>query len=289
MSDYIVRATAANSQIRAFAITSKELVEEARKRHDTSPVVTAALGRLMTGAAMLGIMMKSEKDLLTVQVQGSGPIKVMTVTADANGNVKGFASVPQVWIPANANGKLDVGGAVGIGVLSVMKDMGLREPYVGQVALQTGEIGDDLTYYFASSEQVPSAVGLGVLMNKENTVRQAGGFIIQLMPFTQEEVIDRLEKRVAEVGSVTELLEQGMTPEQILEHILGEFDLEIHDTVPAQFACNCNKNRVSRAIISLGKKEIQAMIDDNEPIEVNCHFCNTKYRFDVEELKEMLK
>ena len=289
MSDYIVRATAANSQIRAFAITSKELVEEARKRHDTSPVVTAALGRLMTGAAMMGIMMKSEKDLLTVQVQGSGPIKVMTVTADANGNVKGFASVPQVWIPANANGKLDVGGAVGIGVLSVMKDMGLREPYVGQVALQTGEIGDDLTYYFASSEQVPSAVGLGVLMNKENTVRQAGGFIIQLMPFTQEEVIDRLEKRVAEVGSVTELLEQGMTPEQILEHILGECDLEIHDTVPAQFACNCNKNRVSRAIISLGKKEIQAMIDDNEPIEVNCHFCNTKYRFDVEELKEMLK
>lgn len=289
MSDYIVRATAANSQIRAFAITSKELVEEARKRHDTSPVVTAALGRLMTGAAMMGAMMKSDKDLLTVQVQGSGPIKAMTVTADANGNVKGFASVPQVWIPANANGKLDVGAAVGIGVLSVMKDMGLKEPYVGQVALQTGEIGDDLTYYFASSEQVPSAVGLGVLMNKENTVRQAGGFIIQLMPFTEESVIDRLEKRIAEVGSVTELLEQGMTPEQILEHILGEFDLEIHDTMPAQFSCNCDKKRVSRAIISLGKKEIRSMIDDNEPIEVNCHFCNTMYRFEVDELKEMLK
>lgn len=289
MNDYIVRATAADSQIRAFAITSRELVEQARIHHNTSPVATAALGRLLSGGAMMGVMMKGEKDILTIQIKGSGPIQGITVTADSKGNVKGYPEVPDVILPANSKGKLDVAGAVGIGIMNVIKDMGLKEPYVGQTVLQTSEIAEDLTYYFATSEQVPSAVGLGVLMEKNNTVKQAGGFIIQLMPFTDEKIIDRLEQKVAEVTSVTDLLEQGYTPEMLLEHILGEFGVEIMDRIPAQFYCNCSKERVTKAIVSIGKKDIQEMIDDNKPIEVNCHFCNTSYTFTTEELKEIIK
>lgn len=287
MSDYMIRATAADSQIRAFAITSKELVEEARKRHNTSPVVTAALGRLMSGAVMMGSMMKGEKDLLTIQVKGDGPMRGMTVTADAAGNVKGYPYVPDVILPANAKGKLDVAGALGAGTLSVIKDMGLKEPYIGQTTLQTSEIAEDLTYYFAASEQVPSAVGLGVLMNKENTVEQAGGFIIQLMPFAEESVIERLEKKVAEVTSVTSLLAQGYNPEMILEKLLGEFGLEITDQMPAQFFCNCSKERVEKALAGISKEEMDDIIKDGEPIEVNCDFCNTHYTFDIDELKEI--
>ncbi|MGN0482295.1 MAG: Hsp33 family molecular chaperone HslO [Lachnospiraceae bacterium] len=288
MSDYIVRATAADAQIRAFAITSKDLVEEAHRRHDTSPVVTAALGRLLSAAAMMGTMMKGEDDLLTLQVMGEGPVQGITATADAKGNVKGFANVTQLYPPLNAVGKLDVGGIVGPGTLRVIKDLGLKEPYVGTTQLQTGEIGDDLTYYFAASEQVPSAVGLGVLVDKDQTVRRAGGFIIQLMPFAEEEVVEKLEQKVSEVHSVTDLLEKGMTPEQILEQILGEFGLEFTDTIPTAFSCNCSKERVSKALISLGKKELKEIIADQKPIEVNCHFCNTNYTFSIEELKEML-
>lgn len=287
--DYIVRATAADSQIRAFAITSRELVEEARVHHNTSPVVTAALGRLLSGGVMMGAMMKGEKDMLTIQIKGSGPVKGLTVTADSQGNVKGYPEVPDVILPANSRGKLDVAGAIGVGMMNVIKDMGLKEPYVGQTVLQTSEIAEDLTYYFATSEQVPSAVGLGVLMEKNNTVKQAGGFIIQLMPFTDEKIIDRLEQKVAEVTSVTDLLEQGFTPEMLLEHILGEFGVEIVDRIPARFYCNCSKERVTKAIISIGKKDIQEMIDEGKPIEVNCHFCNTSYTFTPEELKEIIK
>ena len=271
MSDYIVRATAADSQIRAFAITSKEMVEEARRAHDTRPVITAALGRLLSGAAMMGTMMKGDNDLLTIQIQCGGPAKGLTVTADSHGHVKGFPMESQVELPLNAQGKLDVGGALGLGVMSVIKDMGLKEPYVGQIALQTGEIAEDLTYYFATSEQIPSAVGLGVLVDKDLSVRQAGGFIIQLMPFT----------------SVTEMLEQGMTPEQILEEILGDFGLEISDKIPAAFECDCSKERVSRAISTLSKKDLDSIINDGEAIEVKCQFCNKAYHFDVDELKEM--
>lgn len=289
MSDYIVRATAANNQIRAFAITSKELVEEARTRHNTSPVMTAALGRLLSGAAMMGTMMKGEKDLLTVQIKCGGPAKGLTVTADANGNVKGYAEVPDVMLPPNSLGKLDVGGALGLGIMNVIKDMGLKEPYTGQIALQTGEIAEDLTYYFATSEQIPSAVGLGVLMNKDNTVKQAGGFILQLLPFTSEEIIGKLEEKIKSIDSVTEMLEKGYTPERILEEILGDLGLEITDTIPAQYSCNCSKERVSKALISIGAKDLQEMIDDDKPIEVNCHFCNTDYTFSVDELKELKK
>lgn len=289
MSDYIVRVTAANAAIRAFAVTGRELVETARKAHDTSPVVTAALGRLMMGGVMMGAMLKGENDLLTLQVSGDGPIKGMTVTADARGNVKGYAIEPQVMLPPNAAGKLDVGGAVGSGVLRVIKDMGLKEPYVGQTVLQTGEIAEDLTYYFATSEQVPSCVGLGVLMEKDNTVKQAGGFVIQLMPFTEDEVISKLEENIKKFPSVTSVLDEGKTAEEMLEILLDGLDMEITDTMPAQFYCNCDKKRVEKAIISIGKKDIEEMIAENKDIEVNCHFCNTSYTFSVEELKEMLK
>ena len=287
--DYIVRATAADSQIRAFAATTKETVELARQYHNTSPVATAALGRLLTAGAMMGAMMKGEKDLLTLQIKGNGPLGGITVTADSAANVKGYVNNPEVLIHANEQGKLDVGGAVGAGILNVIRDMGLKEPYVGQCELQTGEIGDDLTYYFATSEQVPSSVGVGVLMDKGNTVRQAGGFIIQLMPFTSDEVIDRLEAKLSEVESVTTMLDGGMTPEQILEELLGEFGLEINDTIPTKYHCNCSHERIEKALISIGKKDLQEMIDDGEPIEVGCQFCNKKYQVTVDELKGLLK
>ena len=287
--DYIVRATAADSQIRAFAATTKETVELARQYHNTSPVATAALGRLLTAGAMMGAMMKGEKDLLTLQVKGNGPLGGITVTADSAANVKGYVNNPEVLIHANEKGKLDVGGAVGAGILNVIRDMGMKEPYVGQCELQTGEIGDDLTYYFATSEQVPSSVGVGVLMDKGNTVRQAGGFIIQLMPFTSDEVIDRLEAKLSEVKSVTTMLDSGMTPEQILEELLGEFGLEINDTLPTRYHCNCSRERIEKALISIGKKDLQEMIDDGEPIEVGCQFCNKKYQVTVDELKSLLK
>lgn len=288
MKDYIARATAANSQIRAFAATTRETVETARQKHNTSPVVSAALGRLLTAGAMMGSMLKGEKDILTLQVKGNGPMKGMIVTADSQANVKGYAMEPQVILPANAKGKLDVAGAVGEGFLNVIKDMGLKEPYMGQTALQTGEIAEELTYYFATSEQVPSSVGLGVLMDRNNTVRQAGGFIIQLMPFAQEEVISRLEANLLKVSSVTALLEEGNSPEQILELLLGDMGLEILDTIPTQFYCNCDKKRVEKAIVSIGRKDIQEMIEEGKDIEVNCHFCNTSYTFGIDELKDII-
>ena len=287
--DYIVRATAADGQIRAFAATTRDTVETARKAHNTSPVATAALGRLLTAGAMMGVMMKGERDLLTLRIHAGGPLNGITVTADSQGRVKGYVGNPNVILPANSKGKLDVAKAVGVGFLDVIKDMGLKEPYLGQCALQTSEIAEDLTYYFATSEQVPSSVGLGVLMNRDNTVRQAGGFILQLMPFCEEEIISKLEKRLSEVTSVTGMLDEGCTPEMILERLLGDMDLTINDTVPAQFYCNCSKERVSRALISVGRKDLNEMIQDGKPVELNCHFCNTNYVFTVEELKELLK
>ncbi len=289
MSDYIVRATAANNQIRAFAATTRDLAEYARSVHNTSPVATAALGRLLTAGAMMGSMMKGSNDLLTLQIKCNGPIQGLTVTADANANVKGYVYDPTVMLPPSPIGKLDVGGALGAGVLSVIKDMGLKDPYVGQTELVSGEIAEDITYYYATSEQIPSSVALGVLMNKDNTVKRSGGFIIQLMPFAEDEIIDKLEKKINEISSITKLLDDDLTPEMILEHILGEFTLEILDTMPTAFTCNCSKERVEKAIISIGKKDIQEMIEDNEPIEVNCHFCNTKYHFSINELEMILK
>ena len=289
MNDYIIRATAANDQIRAFAAVTTEMVETAREHHNTSPVATAALGRLLTAGAMMGSMMKGEKDVLTLQIKAGGPLQGITVTADSQGNVKGYVGNPDVCIPANSKGKLDVAGAVGPGFLTVIKDMGLKEPYSGQVMLQTCEIAEHLTYYFATSEQVPSAVGLGVLMNKNNTVRQAGGFIVQLMPFAEEDVISKLEQNVQKINSVTNLLEEGHTPESLLEKVLEGFDMQINEKMDTRFHCNCSKERVAKALISIGRKELNEMIQEGKPIEMNCHFCNTNYNFTVEELKEILR
>lgn len=287
MSDYIVRATAADKQIRAFAATTRELTEIARNAHGTTPVATAALGRLLTAGAMMGAMMKGENDILTVQMKGDGPINGVTVTADSKANVKGYVGNPNVDIPLNYAGKLDVGAAIGYGTLTVIKDMGLKEPYSSQVPLGTSEVAEDLTYYFATSEQVPSAVALGVLIDTDCSVKQSGGFIIQLMPFADESVISMLEEKIANVTSVTNMLEQGMSPEDILNAVLGEAGVEINDRIPTQFYCNCSKERVKKALISVGKKEIDSMINDGKEIEVNCHFCSKRYNFSIEELKKL--
>ena len=288
MSDYMVRATAANAMVRLFVCSSKELVEKARNIHNTSPVVTAALGRLLTAGAMMGSMLKGEKDLLTIQIKSGGPIGGLTVTATPNGEVKGYPVCADVDIPLKANGKLDVGAGMGLGVMNVIKDMGLKEPYVGQTVLQTGEIGDDLTYYFATSEQTPASVGVGVLVDRDYSVKQAGGFIVQLMPFATDDVIEALEKNLGSIKSVTSMFEEGLTVEEIVAKIFADMEYEILDKMDIGYHCNCSKEKVTKAIISIGKKEIQEMIDDNKPIEVNCHFCNTNYVFSVDELKQML-
>ena len=285
----MVRATAADGAIRAFAVTSKELVEEAKNRHGTCPIMTAALGRLLSAGVMMGSMMKGEKDLLTLQIQGDGPGGGLTVTADASGHVKGYPHVAVIDLPVNDQGKLNVGGAMGNGTLRVIKDLGLKEPYIGQAALQTGEIAEDLTYYFAVSEQVPSSVGLGVLMNKDNTVRQAGGFIIQLMPFVEDEVIEKLEENMKSLEPVTTMLDRGFTPERMLEEVLQGFEVTVNDTMPVSFYCNCSKERVTKALISIGADKMQEMIDDGEPVSINCHFCNTDYTFEIDELKEIVR
>ena len=289
MKDYLIRATAANGQVRAFGVTSRELTETAKNAHDTSPVATAALGRLMSAAVMMGADLKGENDLLTLRMEGDGPMGGLLATADSHGNVKGYAFHPEVLLPPNAKGKLDVGGALGAGMLSVVKDIGLKEPYVGQTNLVSGEIAEDLTYYYAASEQIPCSIALGVLMNKDNTVRQAGGFMIQLLPGASDELIDRLEERLGELPSITALFDSGKTPEEILSGLLGDFDLEILEKKPVQFHCDCSRERVERAIVSIGKKEIREMIEEGKPIEAGCQFCNKKYSFSVEELEELLQ
>jgi len=286
--DYIVKATAANLQIRAYAATTRDMVETARAAHNTSPVATAALGRLLTAGAIMGSMMKGEKDVLTLKIEGTGPIGGIVVTADANAEVKGYVYNPEVLIHAKPNGKLDVSGAIGAGMLMVIRDVGLKEPYVGQIALYTGEIAEDLTYYYAASEQTPSSVALGVLMEKNNTVKQAGGFIIQLLPGTDDAVIDQLEAKLSQIPSITTMLDSGMTPEDILQEVLGDFGLQIMEKVPTGFHCDCSKKRVEKAIVSLGENDLKELIADNEPIEVSCHFCNTNYVFTPEEMQEIL-
>lgn len=287
MEDYIVRGMAADNQIRFFGAYTKNLVEEARRRHETSPVATAALGRLLTAGAMMGSMCKNDTDLVTLQIRCDGPIGGLTVTADAKANVKGYAVHPEVMLPISPAGKLDVGGALGGGTLTVIKDIGMKEPYSGQTNLVTGEIAEDLTYYFAASEQIPTSVGLGVLMEKNNTVKHAGGFIIQLMPFASEEVISSLEQKLAGFSSITSHLDRGEKPEEIIKELMGDFDVTVQDKIPTSFYCNCSKERVSKAVVLIGKDEIQAMVDEGKEIEVNCHFCNSHYKFSVEELKKL--
>lgn len=287
--DYMIRATAADSQLRAFAATTRGIVEYARQVHNTSPVITAALGRLLTAGTMMGSMMKGENDLLTLKISGDGPARGLLVTANAKAEVKGYACEPEVMLPPSACKKLDVGGAIGRGTLSVIKDMGLKEPYVGQTSLVSGEIAEDLTYYYAASEQIPSSVALGVLMNKDNTVRCAGGFLIQLMPNTEEAVIAKLENKLAGMTSITALLDQEMTPEMILHGLLGDMGLEISEKLPVRYHCDCSRERVARAILSIGREDLEKMIADAKPIEAGCQFCSNKYSFSTEELKALLQ
>ncbi len=287
--DYIIRAAADNEHIRAFASTTKDLTEEARKAHNSSPVVTAALGRLLTAGAMMGIMMKGDEDVLTLQIKGEGAMQGLTVTADSKGHVKGYPAEPLVLLPPRGSDhKLDVSGAIGRGTLRVIKDLGLKEPYVGEVDLVTGEIAEDLTYYFAQSEQTPSTVGLGVLMNKDNTVRAAGGFIIQLMPDVSDDVIDRLESNLRNVTSVTELLDKGKTPEDILGILLEGLDMVILDKLDTSFRCDCSPEKIERALIATGRNELEQMIAEGREIEMVCSFCQKKYIVSVEELKKLL-
>lgn len=294
MGDYIIRATAAGNQIRAFAATTKETVEQARKNHNTSPVATAALGRLLTAGSMMGCMMKGDKDMLTLQIKGQGALGGITVTADSKGNVKGYVDEPMVILPANEIGKLDVRGAIGPGKLTVIRDIGMKEPYQGQVDLISGEIAEDITYYYALSEQIPSSVALGVLMNGNdtgelvNTVRQAGGFIIQLMPDTDEAVIDALEDKLASISSVTTMLDKGMTPEDILDEVLGEFGVKIACRYETKFFCNCSRERVEKALISIGREELENIVNEGEPVTLNCHFCNTDYTYEIDDIKKIL-
>lgn len=288
MNDTIIRGMAANNQVRFFCGYTKELVETARSIHNTSPVATAALGRLLTAGALMGNMCKNESDVLTLQIQCSGPIKGLTVTANAHSDVKGYVNNPNVDLPLSPAGKLDVGKALDLGVLSVIKDIGLKEPYVGQTNLVTGEIAEDLTYYFATSEQIPTSVALGVLVDTDITVKHAGGFIIQMMPYASEELISDLEQRLKDFSSITSLMDQGMSPEDMMNKLFAGYDIEFAQTTTPHYHCDCSRERSYKAIASISRKDIEEMIADNEPIEVGCHFCNKKYHFSVDDLKEML-
>ena len=289
VKDYIATATAGDYHIRAFACTTRNMCEESRRLHNTSPVMSAALGRTLTAAAMMSIMMKGDNDKLTIQIKSDGPSGGLTVCADSHGNVKGYTPVPDVILPAKSNGHLNVSGAIGNGDLIVVKDLGLKEPYVGRTALQTGEIAEDITYYFAASEQTPSSVGLGVLMNKDNTVRCSGGFIIQLMPDATDGDISVIENNLKSLKSVTEMLDLGMTPEDIIGEVLKGLEIRFNDRYDTAYMCDCSEERVERALISLGEKEIAALIKENRDAEIHCDFCERDYIFGPDRLKEILK
>lgn len=292
MEDYLIKGMAAGNEIRYFAAYTRESVEKAREIHNTSPVCSAAMGRLLTGGALMGSMCKNDTDVLTLKVEGNGPIHSITVTADAKSNVKGIIYNNNVELPLKPNKHLDVASAVGLGVLTVIRDEGLKEPYVGTTALMTSEIGDDLTYYFAESEQIPTSVGLGVLVDTDYSIKHAGGFIIQLLPFASEETITKLEESIAKVKSVTEYFDKGMTVEEMMRSIIGEevfgCDLTIEEKRSVHYKCNCSRERVTKALISIGRKELQSIINDGEPITMHCDFCNSDYKFEIDEIKKLM-
>ncbi|MDT2048723.1 Hsp33 family molecular chaperone HslO [Priestia flexa] len=287
MSDYLVKALAYNNQVRAYAVKTTEAVGEAQRRHYTWPTASAALGRTMSAGVMMGAMLKGEQKL-TIKVEGGGPIGAILVDSNAKGEVRGYVTNPQTHFDLNKHGKLDVARAVGTGgTLSVVKDVGMRDQFNGQVPIVSGELGEDFTYYFVTSEQVPSSVGVGVLVNPDNSILAAGGFIIQLLPGTDESTISAIEQRLQTIEPISKLIQRGLTPEEILEEVLGKDNLKILETMPVQFKCQCSKERIGNAIISLGKDEIQSMIDEDGKAEAQCHFCNEMYHFPAEELKEM--
>ena len=286
--DYMIRAVAADAQIRAFAITSRDLTETARKAHNTSPIATAALGRAMSGALMMAEMLKGPRDLLTIQIDGDGPMQGLVVTAHNQGHVKGYVKKTDVILPPNEQGHLNVGGAIGRGTLTVIRDMNLKDPYIGQIPLVTGEIAEDLTAYYAQSEQIPSSVGLGVLMNKDNTVKRAGGFVVQLMPFADEGVIGKLENNIRRIKSVTHILDEDSRPEHLLDTVLEGFDIQITSREDVSFYCNCSRERFERGLILLGREELENIIADGKEIELACQFCNRRYTYTPDEVKKLL-
>ena len=287
MKHQIIRGMACNNEIRFFAAYTKETVETARQIHGLSKVATAALGRTLTAGSMMGAMCKDEKEVLTIQIAGDGPLKKVTVTADAHSNVKGLVYDGRVEIDPRSDGHLDVGGAVGHhGMLTVIRDSGFAEPYVGQTALASGEIGDDLTYYFAESEQIPTSVGVGVLVNADGSVQHAGGFIIQLLPTALDDTIDKVEECIKDIEPVTKMLSDGMSPEDICRKVLKGFELETLDSSSPEYRCNCSKERVTNALISLGKNELNEMAQEPQT-EVECHFCDKRYVFSSSEIKKL--
>jgi molecular chaperone Hsp33 len=287
MSDYLVKALAYNGQVRAYGVRTTNTIGEAQRRHYTWPTASAALGRAMTAGVMLGAMLKGESKI-TIKIEGGGPIGVILVDSNNKGEVRGYVTNPQTHFELNQHGKLDVARAVGKnGMLTVVKDLGLREKFTGQVPIVSGELGEDFTYYLVASEQVPSSVGVGVLVNPDNSILAAGGFIIQLMPEAEEETITKIENRLKTIAPISKLIQQGLTPEEILYELLGKENVKILETMPVKFHCFCSKERFANAIISLGEKEIQDMIDEDGQAEAQCHFCNEKYLFNKEELEQL--
>lgn len=288
MADYLVRGLGFNGSVRAFAVSTTDTVGEAQRRHNTWPTASAALGRTMTASVMIGAMLKGD-DSITVKIDGHGPIGPIIVGANAKGEVRGYATHPQVHFELNAQGKLDVRRAVGTeGSLTVVKDLGMRDHFTGQVPIVSGEIAEDFTYYFAKSEQVPSSVGLGVLVDTDNTILAAGGFIIQVMPGVDDETISEIEEHLSTIEPISKMIQKGFTPEQILEAVLGKGHVQILDTMPVKFQCTCSKDRFGAAILSLGEKEIQDMIDEDGMAEAHCHFCEEKYHYSKEELEDFI-
>ena len=289
MKDYLVKALAYDGNIRAYAVRTTETVSEAQRRHQTWRTASAALGRTLTAGVMMGAMLKGD-DKLTIKINGGGPLGPMVVDSNAKGKVRGYVTNPEVDFESTEHGKLDVRRAVGTeGTLAVVKDVGMRDFFSGQVPLVSGELGEDFTYYFATSEQVPSSVGVGVLVNPDDTILAAGGFIFQLMPGTPDSIISKLEERLQTIEPISKLIERGLTPEQILGELFGSEQVKILETMPVEFECNCSKDRFANAIVGLGAAEINAMIEEDGQAEAHCHFCNEKYLFSRLELEELKK
>ena len=287
---YILRGTSKNHGIRIFAADTTSMVEQARRLHNTSPVASAALGRALTASSIMGIMMKGDNDKLTLSINGKGPLGTIVCVADSKGTVKGYVSNPLVDIPSRADGKLDVGSAVGInGLVTIIKDMGMKEPYTGQYPLVNGEIAEDLTAYYAYSEQQPSAIALGVLVDVDYSIKAAGGFIVQLMPDAEEKDIDILEKNLSQITSVSHLIDDGKTPEDLINLVLKDLEPIIYEKIPVSYKCDCSRERIEKALISIGKKDLDEIIKEDKLAEISCHFCNTVYHFNEAELIDLRK
>ena len=287
---YILRGTSKNHGIRIFAADTTSMVEEARRLHNTSPVASAALGRALTASSIMGIMMKGDNDKLTLSINGKGPLGTIVCVADSKGTVKGYVSNPLVDIPCRADGKLDVGSAVGInGLVTIIKDMGMKEPYTGQYPLVNGEIAEDLTAYYAYSEQQPSAIALGVLVDVDYSIKAAGGFIVQLMPEAEEKDIDILEKNLSQITSVSHLIDEGKTPEDLINLVLKDLEPMVYEKIPVSYKCDCSRERIEKALISIGKKDLDEIIKEDKLAEISCHFCNTVYHFNEAELIDLRK